>query len=438
MPDFVQIASVVPDLESVPVHLRAAIEDDYPEPGDDLLTWRDLEKRLVRIGKSAPDLAMRVVFDGGLRWFDLQAMGVRNGEVWHATFTLSLAEARNERCKADFAPELTIALDVPGDRLVDLVNGLATEYEECSAERRTLRVPFRYEAPLDALAFVAAHLARESETFVVEHEEALYLAELRRGKDVTLRALYVWHDDPELRAAGRAASTAPRPGVFTKAATRAPEIASWDPKRPLVTGSAQRREQAALEMMPMFTKHDSGWGINPFEKPTSPELMATLVAAARAEENRGPAFESVRKTLYGYVGDFKAIEAGRALIAMLDQETEPEMRLALYELIAKRRGKNPGRVLVKAYREEHSVRGRLGEMLWKHEAAIEMLVRDQLVPSWRSDRDYATAIVKLLKRELIPVPPSWLEGADAELVSALGDLVRTPVDVSPSSGSLSV
>lgn len=425
MPDFLRIASVTPDLASLPNTIQSALEHTYPDPSDDLLTWDDLQERVLEIAKAHPRIDLRVLYEARIDWFDLLAIGSRDGKIWYESFTLSTAEDEGVEPSAEFAPEVTIALDTSGDRLVDIVQRYAGEYDACTANGETLRLPMRYDAPLDALAIVAGHLANESERFIVMFEDAYYLAELRRGNDVTLRGLHVWHSDPTLRREGREAMATPRSGTFTQKASRAPEITEWDPKRPLTTGSASKREQAALEMMPMFTRHENGWGIDPFVKPTDPALMATLIEAVRAPENAGPVFASVRTRLYGYIADFKAIEAGRALIALLDQETESEMRLALYELIARRRGKNPGRVLVRAYREEKGIQRKLGEMLWKHEAAIEILVREELVPKWKSEPEYAKQILKLLERELIPVPAAWIAGADRELVSALGSLVRS-------------
>lgn len=173
--------------------------------------------------------------------------------------------------------------------------------------------------------------------------------------------------------------------------------------------------------MPSFYRTASGWGVDPTIQPTSPELLTSLTDAVRAEANRGPEFASVRRTLHEHIATFGTIEAEHTLISLLDLENDPATRFDLYRLIAKRPGKNPGRVLLQAFRDEVTLRPRLGALLWKQSDALESLVREELVPSWSSRPDYAQEIVNLLRREFISVPASWLDGAPAELRSALAD-----------------
>ena len=68
----------------------------------------------------------------------------------------------------------------------------------------------------------------------------------------------------------------------------------------------------------------------------------------------------------------------------------------------------------------------LRKVLWRSLPALEILVREELVPTWKAEgrsSKWCKRILRLLKEEMLPVPRSWVADAPADLVAALPKVV---------------
>ncbi len=109
---------------------------------------------------------------------------------------------------------------------------------------------------------------------------------------------------------------------------------------------------------------------------------------------------------------------------MAGLEHEPEsVRKVIYGELSWIDSRIAARALVDGLKQDTALRHDLERILARTDAVTTVLVQEELLPFWDSDRDWASTLVRIMHEEYLRVPAELLELAPAELRRALGPLV---------------
>jgi hypothetical protein len=402
MPDFVTVIGV-----DAPARMKRLLGEHGLCVGETEHTMRTLREALESVQGDLPDARIRVLYHGTAAWALFGVLTASGGVVEEDFVSWSLEEDAWSESKAKPATEVRVPLTVEADTLVDLLVDASDERGEPEARGRDLVLPpelGEHPKARRALAQVAARLKPKQVQVQLDIHGDFYEATLERGKGVTLVPLHAWLDDEDARRFVRSVLGTPAPGGFEPCQDGPVQVApKRDPKQPLTTGSLKARVESS---------YDAAGDI------------ARLDQAVRAPENAGAAFAPLRRNLYELLGECEPARALPVLLSGLDREEDEAVRGELYSILSKVDAEPAHRALARGFKvEPPGVLERLSQVLWRQRGAVEVLVREHLVPAWSSDRGYADRIVRLLRDEYVEVHPAWLPDAPEALRKALAPVL---------------
>jgi hypothetical protein len=416
MPQFVTIIGC-----EAPEEVRPRLREQGIEAGEDTHTVPTLEDALTVATDVLSARGVRVLYRDTSDWLRYGVFVV-DGDLVHHEVMWSLEEDALAEPEARPAAEVEVPLTVDADELLDLFEG-ASEGSEPQARGRTLVLPGDFVdsgKALHVLAQVAARLKPESIEALVELPRGHSVLTLERGKGATLTPLHPWLEDEEAQAFVRTVLGAPEPAAFQACPPKPAKARSQrDPSRPLTTGSLKARMDSALDvrMTHSFQNGLVKWA-------GEPGVFEQLEAAVRAPENAGASFAPLRATLYEQLLRCSEARAVPVLLSALEREDDAAARGQIYACLSKVEDAAAHRVLARGLAvEPPEVCERLAQVVWRQKGAVELLVREQLVPAWSADRALAHRIVKVLRDEYVEVHPAWLSGAPEELRKVLGPVL---------------
>jgi len=409
MPEFIQVISCEPR--------NLDIGDDMTSDG--------LSRFLRAMGKKSPSREVTVLFREAHDWVCFTAMTLRRGKVEQHAVTLA------EKSKP--APEVIVEIDIDRDRFKDLFKTVSgREHYVKQPDGKAIRLPFEYRsagAACEALAIVAHHMVSKEARFTVEIGGVLFEAMLRRKKGATLEPLRLVTSStlPEVKAMVEEASAG------GETITRdCPTTDKWlapeaDEARPLTSGSLEARKDAAYRIV--YPSVQRGSFFSTGGPIASVENFEALVAALQAPENASDEAADVRSAIYKLLMPATPKRSAAAKLMAERIADEPDdVRAVMYQEIARAtKSATAASALVRGFKEEPdgAARTKLGESVWRHEKALELLIRSELVPHWKKDNAWCRRIIALVKTEMLAVPRAWLEDAPADLIEVLGPRVQT-------------
>ncbi len=427
MPDFLRIYGVSPSYAELSERARVAIDRakvSYPDRSDDCHTWRTLNETVGAVAGAIPD-EVRVLCRESSSLVGLGVFVAKSGNASHEYLSFSRDPDRYVEVAAEDAPELDLELDVDVDTLFDVLDRASDD--DTDGEGTTLRLPFGYrnvDAALKALARVAKHLCEPSPEMIVEVASRFYALTLDHERGARVEPLYVWHDDPAIRTWIRSFLPPPGPAKELRFDRDPDLLPPKDPARPLTTGSARSREEAARNVRYARPK-DAGMTLLSSDWPPAPGAYDALLTALRASENAGDGYAEFRTTLHRYLVEIDPRRAHADLVVQLEVERHEKVRREIFNLLSRSSYDEGLRAIVRGLttESEHNQRY-IAEILNRSPRMIELTVREVLAPAWQSDRQLAKRVLHTFHEEYLRVPKELANELPQELVSKLGPLVQ--------------
>ncbi|MCP3097901.1 hypothetical protein LZ198_03315 [Myxococcus sp. K15C18031901] len=412
-----------------PEEVRATLERHGFSVGPESVNKEELEDALLDDTlDDCPEGAICVVFQDTSWTFKHKVFLLLDGHLEEAEISWSLSEEELVGFEVPHGEEARVPLSIDADGLLDLFES----DEDASAEERLLTLPECFSSLPKArqvLAQVAAVLAPEQFKVIVDIAGHYFLATLERKKGVALAPLYPWVGDGdgewveggEVREHLRAAVGTPPPATFEPCpkVARAQSGSKRDLQRPFTTGSLKARLGSVWAAAVM---NRTEYGNRTFVE--TPGAFEQLEAALRGPENAGAGFASVRDSLYEELFHRWPEKTRPLLFAGLETEQDDAVRGRIYACLSKVEDPVAYRAMARGMKvEPPGVVEHLAPVIWRQRAAVELLVREYLVPAWPEDRALADRIVKVLREEYVEVSPDWVSGAPEQLLKALGPLL---------------
>jgi hypothetical protein len=416
MPDFLRVLAVEPDMKALGVELRERLQREvrtrsqtvYPAMGDGALMLDDLQEIVVALAKVAPELDVTVVYEGTRSWVDIGAWYTRGGDAEEDVLQLSREMDTCVPSRARQAPDVEIELDVSAEEIFEAV-GQASEDEVERPLGHALCMPFGYRTErglLDAAAEVARHMVDPEHNLVVRVAGRYYELRLVRDAGASIDPLWPWMSDERARTLTRRALSRPGRTASRPCPSSIMPLSTRTMSSPYTTGSARARATSAEEI-----------------DTRAPRAYETVLAALTSPENQEPRFADVRRVLYRKLVRADVGRGAYILVARLMTEPD-EVRETIYDVLSSVDAEPAHRALVRGFRDERGgVRERVGKILWRKEGAVELLVREELVPAWLQNPRYAKRIVSLLREECLRVPSRWIAAGSGTLREAIADLL---------------
>lgn len=437
MPEYIEILSVEPSFDDLPVAVRGTIKEaarsypevTYPECGDDDHTQESLSEGVHALAGICPELSVLVVVRES-DWAAFSCLRVGSGNVDWEPVDFSTNADHYQGTDAAPAPEVAVTVDVPADAFADLLDA-ACEESMWEYDEFTLRFEYNSaKSMLEVLRVVAGHLVESCEPFLAEADGAFYECTIDRETGVTARPLWPWLDDPQLRGHARDAIGVPAGAALHRAPTRlVDEPSVSEPTSPLTTGSLKARRAAAYAVAGEAREAQARRGRRAARGPlTSSEHWQQLADAIVAPENLQGRCEALRGDLYALLCEFDVPGQAAFVLEYLPQEPV-SVRKRAYPGIAKLRIKGLDGLLARTFctGEESEVHA-IGRVIWRSDPAVEILVREHLVPASLDAPELERRILYLLNEECIQIPLAWIAGAAPELENKLGPLLRQAAD----------
>lgn len=201
-----------------------------------------------------------------------------------------------------------------------------------------------------------------------------------------------------------------------------------DPIARLTTGSVAERLAAAHDEVERSRervfKDANTW--RTAKTIPDPVGWQSFAAAIASPANAGGEFDDLRAELYVLSCRFRVPEQGSFLADHVRREPE-EVRLRVYRELPKVALQPADRLLAEAFcRGTEAEAQAVGQVVWRSDGAIEILVRDHLISAWEVDPPLARRIIELFEEECIRIPHDWLTQAPAALIRTLGPQIATP------------
>lgn len=422
MPDFVRVIGV----RCSDRRVWDAQVPPFPEVGEDDHTVGTLVEALKVAAERVPALDVDVLYEGSSEWFEVGHVGLRAGALVREGVTLSREAERAVTPDFEFAPDDVIELDTLADSFLDELTAAAL-HGDPDADENALTLPFAFRdlAPtLDALAKVARHVEMTS-TVIVVIDDVPYVARLSVEDGASLEPLFVWTDEPELRAWIRSLLPPPGKVATQRLVTAKRRHVPVDRARPLVTGSAAHRLRTISDLAhPEIVREAGGMRITSWSDTAVPGAYERFVEAVQAPENRGPDFDEVRQALYAAIaGAAPSADAAAAVLEGALHVDSEALRAELYDLLSNLDAEVAHRALVFGFKHDSDMpQRRIRSVIWRSTPAVEMLVSDELVPAWIAEgpgSQFARRVLKLIQNEHLHVQDEWLAAAPDDLRAAV-------------------
>jgi hypothetical protein len=416
MADFLRVLAVDPDKKALPVELRDRLEREvqtssrtfYPATGDAALMLEDLQEIMTALGKAAPELDVTLVYEGTRSWVDIGAWYTRAGEADADVLQLSREMESCVPTRARQSPDVEIELDVDAGQLLDAL-AHASEDEIEPPLGSVLCLPFGYRTErglLDAAAEVSRHMVEPEHYLVVRVAGRYYELRLVRDAGASIDPLWPWLSDEPARLLARRALSRPGRSASRPCPSSIMPMSTRSVASPYTTGAARARAASAEDI-----------------DTRKPRAYETVLAALTSPENQGPRFADVRRVLYRKLARADVERGAYILVTRLNTEPD-EVRETIYDVLSRIDAEPAHRAMVRGYRDERGgVRDRVGKILWRKEGAVELLVREELVPAWLRNPRYAQRIVSLLREECLRVPRKWVAAGPGSLHESIADLL---------------
>jgi hypothetical protein len=144
-----------------------------------------------------------------------------------------------------------------------------------------------------------------------------------------------------------------------------------------------------------------------------------LIEAVGARANAGRRFESARESMYMRLARRFPGAATAPLLAALPTES-PKVRAVILEALSWIDHRDAARPVVNEFLDGSPgpLRDRLGTLVWRQRAGVELLVR-RLVAAWKAEPELERRILALVREEYLSIERAWIADAPDELARVL-------------------
>jgi hypothetical protein len=414
------LLAILPDPTALSDDQRASLNREGlqpPIPGRALTADQSIASWLTRAAEVIPDFrGAACVADPEIPEFNLVVLGAEN-LCRRVRLQLSASAGRFEEVSATWASQVRFYPDQNPHALVAAVKEVGADASVVEGEF-VLASGFDTDTTLEtALALVAGSLHQAAWNVLVHVGPSLYLCQLSAATGVEIQPLWLWTEIDQIRVdLGR---LLPQNHPSTRhVSARAPDTPA-ELDTALTSGSLASRIDAAAGVF-LGAKERSGRST----RLKDPVAWRRLARALTNSANQGAKCERVRRYMYDTITTFDVPEQESYLRERMEHEPV-SVRIAAYPGMVELGYDSLLRYVNQRFCEGDAVEQRaIGQVLWRSDRAVELLVREHLAPASEADPALERRIVELFQSEHIKVQRRWAEALSPNTMRALAPLLE--------------